>query len=227
MESRWVCGIDMGSLNTPSYVAWLKEKEFLLDMYRPTVGKPLPMLPFPDYVASYAIDAPQGLPSKGEYNRLCDKQAVTPTNRLPEDRHALATWKLYGGLVRCGVEIFWSIHSGKHARVFGFEGSGDMPIVAETYPRRIALRWELPPRLPSKSNDAVTYVNFVWSHLKSLGYHCHSVIHPTVDQVDAMLCATAAETLAMEPDKAVIFGTKPQVDNEESVLREGYIVCSR
>ncbi|MCP5003079.1 MAG: hypothetical protein GY941_03880, partial [Planctomycetes bacterium] len=54
-----VGGIDVGSFNTTNYIAWLIEKEFLLDLYIPTIEHPLPAqpsdMPKPKYIA---LDAP-------------------------------------------------------------------------------------------------------------------------------------------------------------------------
>ena len=65
-----VCGIDVGSLRTLSYVAWLSDRTFLLDLYVSSPANPLPEVPRewerPAYIG---LDAPQGLPVRGAPRR--------------------------------------------------------------------------------------------------------------------------------------------------------------
>ena len=56
-------------------------------------------------------------------------------------------------------------------------------------------------------------------------YRCDSVIRPTVDQVDAMLCAVAGQAAVEGSGFMETFGREPVVDEEEGFLREGFIVC--
>jgi hypothetical protein len=37
------CGIDLGGRGSPSFVAWLSDKTFSLDLYVPTASAPLPV----------------------------------------------------------------------------------------------------------------------------------------------------------------------------------------
>lgn len=223
MGAEFFCGIDMGSLNSLSYVAFLYKRRFFLDLYQPSCDNPLPLSIFNNPIACYAIDAPQGLPSKNNKRRLCDKEAKTPTSVLPVDLASLETWKLYGGLVRCGISIFWSIHERKIGKILGLDGPDDVPIIVETYPRKTALQLGL-SHLPSKRKDPLAYVDYIWSFLKRHGYQCDSVVRPCVDHIDAMLCAIAAEA-ATGIDTFVKLGREPQIDIHEPVLREGFIVC--
>ncbi len=59
-----ICGIDVGTLNTPAYVAWLRDEEFFLDMYFPTKKKPMPDFPSWVHVSAFlAFDARQCFPA--------------------------------------------------------------------------------------------------------------------------------------------------------------------
>lgn len=40
-----VAGVDTGTLSSPSYIAWLGDREFIFDLYRPTIDCPLPAAP--------------------------------------------------------------------------------------------------------------------------------------------------------------------------------------
>jgi len=76
-----VCGIDLGSFKTPSYIAWLEGKEFLFDLYITSKEKPLPSLPTGISKPTHcALDGPQSLPLFGNKRRECDKGAKTPTS---------------------------------------------------------------------------------------------------------------------------------------------------
>lgn len=219
-----VCGVDVGSLKTLSYVAWLRDGEFFLDMYLPSL---LALLPSPppswDQPAFIAFDAPQGLPFAGHPVREADRLAGTPTKKLPAGRAELGRSRLYRGLVEAGVEIFWQAQSRGQACVFGL-GRQSAPVLMETYPRYVARRrW---PRLavPSKRHAPLDYVDAVWGRLQKEGYCCPGVLRPAVDQVDAMLCALAAESCLASALPPGIVGQPPFVDEEERVIREGYIV---
>ena len=85
-----VCGVDLGSFKTPSYVAWLEGKEFYFDSYLPIKERPFPPLPSGLNIPSYiAFDGPQSLPIVGNKRRICDKLANTPTRILPSNRKEL------------------------------------------------------------------------------------------------------------------------------------------
>ncbi len=225
-----IAGIDVGSLHTPSFVAWLDGRRFALDSYQATENRPLPEPPsgLPPPSVS-ALDAPQGLPRLDEAVRKADREANTPTRRLPDTRQKLNSWKLYGGLVRAGVLIFWSAHHNRLATIFGLEDKGasqptvatDHPLLAETYPRFVLRQLWPGLEIPSKRKEPVKYVDAVWSRLHEVGYECSGVVRPTVDQVDAMLCALAA--YAVLEGSARIVGCPPVIDEEEHVLREGWI----
>lgn len=223
-----LCGIDLGSFNTLGYVAWLEEGEFLLDVYTPTLEAPLPASPGGWPPSFVAIDAPQGLPARGERARRADLEAGTPTKVLPEDRKALEISRLYVGLVTAGVEVFWSIHERELASVLGLVPLPDAgTTVCETYPRYVFKQLFPGVPIPSKRKAPFAYIETVWPRLQSLGYACPSVLRPGVDHLDAMLCALAAEA-CLEEDGALPPGTvgvPPVVDVEGRVLREGYIVA--
>jgi hypothetical protein len=222
-----VCGVDVGSLRTLSYVAWLKDRQFVLDLYIPSVEDPLPQPPEgwsqPAYIA---FDAPQGLATPGCKRRKADKGAKTPTSTLPADRKELAGWKLYKGLIEAGVTIFWAVYVQELASVMGLEPVAGCPItVLETYPRYVITRLWPGLEIPSKRKKPLKYVDTVWDRLQEFGYSCTSVLRPAVDHVDAMLCAIAAEACLMAdglPEGTV--GSNPTLDTDARVLREGYIV---
>ncbi len=223
------CGIDVGSLRTPSYVAWLREGEFRLDMYLASERAPLPPPP-PGWPAAdcVALDAPQGLPLPGEHQRHCDREAATPTRRLPGSRAAMAKARLYAGLVEAGVNVFWWVHERGLGHIAGFsEVRGWPPTVCETYPRFVLRRLGLAVRdIPSKRQAPLDYVEAAWGLVRGLGYRCPSVTRPTVDQVDAMLCALAAAAWwnVSDPRRCTV-GAPPIADVVERVIYEGYIVA--
>jgi predicted nuclease with RNAse H fold len=223
-----LCGIDLGSFRTPSYVAWLEDGQFALDTYVASPERPLPPSPGgpggPPSVFT-GIDAPQGLPATGERSRRADREANAPTKVLPRTRAELAGWRLYRPVVEAGIEVFWSIHERELASILGLvpvlDGEGT---VFETYPRYVLLQlWGERP--PSKRRRPTEYVDFVWSRLRAAGYACDGpVTRP--DHVDAMLCAMAAEAcLHAGGLPAGTVGAPPVVDERDRVLREGFIVA--
>ena len=234
MPDRWqwenptgaVSGVDAGSLSTPSYVAWLWKRHFLLDIYIPSVRNPLPQppadWPAPVYIA---FDIPQGLPTPGRPRRKSDEQANTPTRKMPTSRKELGQWRLYRGFIEAGVEIFWAIYAGRLGSIAGLSPAAGLPNVVETYPRYVIARLWPELRLPSKSHAPLEYIDAVWTRIRQAGYSCASVIRPTVDQVDAMVCALAAEACMQDGGLPQgIVGCPPIVDPVDRVLREGYIV---
>ena len=227
MPPTLVCGIDTGTFSSPSYVAWLYNRSFVLDLYQPSLDRLLPGAPstMPP-VSAYALDAPQGLADPGRRRRHADERAKTPTSVLPKDRRALAEWKLYKGLIEAGIEIFWGIHDGRLGTVVGFERSSrKLPFVMETYPRYLLRQLFPDTQIPSKRKMGAEYARIFWSRIRSLGYRCESVRTPSVDQVDAMLCALAAESLVTQTGlPAGTVGKRPWLDHSARVIREGYII---
>lgn len=221
------CGIDLGSLRTPAYVAWLAEDlSFKLDAYVPSPEQPLPAPP-PEAggAGCYAIDGPQGLPRRGSAARQADLMAQTPVRRLPAGRRELASWPLYRGLIEAGIELFWAVYEKRLGGIPGLAGGLPRPLVCETYPRFILRRLWSSAEVPPKRRQPVQYADFVWGRLRALGYRCDGVIRPTPDQADAMLCALAAWACAQGGREAYItLGEPPTADAGERVLREGYIV---
>lgn len=222
-----VCGIDAGSLRTLSYVAWLHDGFFDLDVYTPTAVRPLPGTPRGhDEATHYAIDAPQGLPALDRKMREADLAANAPAKVLPHRRDQFATWRLYRGLIECGVEMFWAMHERGFAHIEGLgEDVNRTPTAMETYPRLVIRR--LWPRfdIPSKRVSPFAYVDTLWGLLRERGYDCRAVVRPTVDQVDAMLCAIAAEAASRGEHDSL--GLPPVADTRERVMREGYIVVPK
>ena len=199
----------------------------MLDIYVPSSSRPLPQPPDDwEQPTLVAIDAPQGLPALGMARRAADAGANTPTRKLPADRQELANWKLYKGLIEAGIVIFWSIHELRLGSIFGLNATtGRRSTVFETYPRYVAKRLWPNLTIPSKRNAAYEYVDVIWRLLRERGYRCTSVRRPSVDHVDAMLCALAAEGWdgADGRPKGTV-GMNPTVDLAARVLREGFIV---
>ncbi|MBW8877363.1 MAG: DUF429 domain-containing protein [Acidobacteria bacterium] len=220
-----VCGVDLGSFTTLSYVAWLEDGQLALATWRPAREAPLPPSPGGWPPAFTGIDAPQGLPAVGERSRRADLQARAPTKVLPRTRAELAGWRLYRPLVEAGIELFWSIHEQELASILGLVPVlGTEGMVFETYPRYVLLQlWGERP--PSKRQEPAAYVDFVWSRLRNAGYTCDDPVSRP-DHVDAMLCALAAEACLLEDDlPAGTVGLPPVIDPAERVLREGFIVA--
>ena len=220
-----VCGVDLGSFTTQSYVAWLEDGQFVLDSYMPTREEPLPPSPGGWPPAFTGIDAPQGLPAVGERSRRADLQAGAPTKVLPRTRAELAGWRLYRPFVEAGIEVFWSLHERELASILGLVlVPGAEGVVFETYPRYVLLQlWGERP--PSKRKEPAAYIDFVASRLRDAGY-AWDVDPSRPDHVDAMLCALAAEACLLEDDlPAGTVGLPPVVDPAERVLREGFIVA--
>lgn len=212
----------MGSLRTLSFVAWLSDDEFTLDVYVPSIETPLPAAPegwgSPSHIA---LDVPQGLPAVGSFRREADQKANTPTRRLPANRAQLQDWGLYRGLVEAGVEMFWAMHERRLAQIFGLETTVSGPVAMETYPRYVIKRLWPALRIPSKRREPFQYVDAVWRLVREQGYFCASVARPTVDQVDAVVCALAAEAATEGKTPACTVGIPPVVDKEGRVIREG------
>jgi predicted nuclease with RNAse H fold len=148
-----VCGVDVGSLKTPAYVAWLEEDAFELGTYQPTREQPLPLGRRP---AVFALDALQSLPLEGRSRRAADRDAKTPTSVLPTARADVALMRAYGPFVDAGITIFWEAQRNGLAVIPGLTGSG--PALLETYPRFVIRRlWpDLRPSRPSERHPART-----------------------------------------------------------------------
>lgn len=221
-----VCGIDLGSLRTPGYIAWLEDGQFLLGAYIPTLEEPLPPSPGGWPPAFTAIDGPQGLPLPGWRLRRCDREAKVPTKTLPTTRAELAVWPLYRPFLTAGVELFWSLYEGERASILGLVPLPDEGVVCETYPRYVASRLWPGLKLPSKRRTPTNYVEAVWLRLREAGYACEEGDITRPDHVDAMLCAVAAEACLLEDGlPAGTVGDPPLADPGERVLREGFLVA--
>ena len=221
-----VAGVDVGSLNTLSYVAWLHDRRFTLDLYVPSRERPIPTSPAGLAApAAIAFDAPQSMAAVGAMRRDADRLANTPTRRLPGDRQQLAGWKLYAGLIEAGIEIFWGVHVARLGTSCGEAPIVGLPIVAETYPRYVIKRLWPDLVVPSKTKAPLAYVDAIWGLIQAAGFRCEGVIRPCVDHVDAMVCAIAAHALAStgEPPPGTV-GRAVEVDEVCEVLREGFIV---
>lgn len=230
-----VCGIDLGSRSTLSYVAWLDGNRLVFDVYQASAERPLPEPPGQRRVAAYAIDAPQGLPAAaagGRSRRVADAEAHTPTQSLPTDRAGLLALRLYGGLVRTGVEVFWSIHTRGLGHIVGSDEpaapADDRPLVGETWPRLVLRRLRASARgEPPKRREPEAYARLVWQVVRATGLHAASVRTPAVDHAEAALAALAARALADAARRDSLpfhLGIAPQADAHEGLLREGFIV---
>ena len=221
-----VCGVDTGSLKSLSYVAWLQEKEFTFDIYIPSHDEPLPSVPvgFPE-ASAFAFDCPQGLSPGKNARRNADQGANTPTRRLPNNWDELNDWKPYGQLIKCGATIFWEVYERGLGSIPGLGTDRTHIKVFETYPNYVLRRLWPTVEIPSKRRDPLGYVNSFWPKLIVLGYRSDSVNRPTVDQLDAAICALVAERMiASRNHLDGTVGTTPTVDQTVRVLREGYIV---
>jgi len=221
-----VCGIDLGSFKTPSYVAWLEGKDFFFDLYITSKEKPLPSLPAgmsrPTHIA---FDGPQSLPAIGNERRECDKLANTPTRVLPENRKELNNWKMYKQLIECSIEVFWNTYEKNLAAVAGLNDNPNSDIIIfETYPRYVIKRLWSEEEIPSKRKAPIDYVRKFSFLVKQKGYSFDESKIFSPDYVDAMLCAIAAEDfMKTKGHSAGKVGHPPLVDKKEKILREGFI----
>ncbi|WP_411348670.1 DUF429 domain-containing protein [Paenibacillus sp. WLX2291] len=227
-----------------SVIAWLDsdKQTFLLDAYSPTPTTPLPSSPNNSAIGFIGFDSPQGLSSQGKIIRDCDKNAKTSTSKIPSSRGLLSKTTLYKGLIEVGIDIFWNCHSNQIANIYGLNQSKfdqEKPTIFETYPRYVIRKW-LSNRLNNMKfyilfKDHIThkraypsrYVDYVWEGLKFLGYTCPGVHRPSIDQLDAMLCAVVAQHLSTASNFQLTnsVGLKPIINNKDKVFHEGFIVC--
>ena len=130
------------------------------------------------------------------------------------------------GLIEVGISVFWWVYKGQLATIAGLPPVlGRATTIVEAYPRYVIRRLWPSLRIPSKKNEPLQYIDTLYSRIQKLGYVCRSVIRPSVDQVDAMLCALAAHAYQKNnglPDGTV--GEAPVPDEPSQVLREGFIV---
>jgi predicted nuclease with RNAse H fold len=221
-----VCGIDLGSFKTTSYVAWLEDRQFSFDVYIPSKDKPLPTVPFNLSTSThFAIDGPQSLPAIESKRRECDRLANTPTRVLPKNRQELQNWKMYKELIHCGVEVFWSSYKNGFANLGGLNKEvNDIPIILETYPRYVIKRIWPSFMIPSKRKTPVEYVNKLIPLIKMMDYEFDESKILSPDYIDAILCAIAAENYLITTGNCLgRVGVDPIVDEENQILREGYI----
>lgn len=223
-----VCGVDCSTLHRPNWVAWLDDANFFLDVYVPSETMPLPHLSaMPGEVSCIGIDAPQSLPAVGAPRRAADAAANTPTRRLPQTREELSRWRAYRGLIEAGVSIFWWVYSRRLGTIPGLSTGAETPVVLETYPRYMIRRLWPEFRIPSKRQRPMDYIEEVYARIQKRGYRCRSAIRPSVDQVDAMLCAMAAEAYGRAGGlPAGTVGIPPEADDDARVLREGLIIAA-
>nr|WP_237700076.1 DUF429 domain-containing protein [Alicyclobacillus acidocaldarius] len=227
-----MCGMDLGGLGFLSYVAWLdtETRKFALDHYIPRFSSSPTLLPVsPDFMPAgakaYGFDGPQGLPQlhSGRTRRLCDEKADTPTRTMPLTLSPMYKGP-YASLIKVSIRLFSEAVSTGQARLHGYPPSSNAagPTIFETYPRKILKDHFGLSSIPSKRKEPHKYVEEVWNALKERDYRCSGVIRPTVDQLDAMLCAVAAEHLLKGQFKDL--GAAPIWDPVQKIFREGYIV---
>jgi predicted nuclease with RNAse H fold len=210
-----VCGVDVGSLRTPAYAAWLDGCSFERETYVPTPERPLPDRYVP---SAFALDAPQGLPRPGRTRRAADVGAKTPTSVLPAERSAVASMLAYGPFVDAGLTIFWEANARGLACVPGLGGAG--PPLLETYPRFVIRTLWPGFAIPSKRKEPRRYVDELWPRLQELGLAGPEPVRH--DEIDALLCALAGR--AWTEGAALEVGEPPEADRAGGVIREGYIV---
>lgn len=227
--TTYVGGVDSGTSKTLSTVAWLDvgRKDFMLDVYIPSTSAPLPAFPQGAKVEYIGFDCPQGLPTKGNLRRECDVLANTPTRHIAQTRDSISAMGSYSQLVELGVDLFWNAFSLNAAAIYGLNQPQDQTVIFEGYPRFSVINlFQITSPLktiPSKSKNPLAYIDFVWTGIQQLGYRCHSVIRPTVDQADAMICVITAEH-AFKGTARHIVGSMPIVDSDDRVIREGFII---
>ena len=216
-----VCGIDVGSLRTPSAVAWLDGSELEFASYVPSAARPLPKAPAGISPSiCFALDAPQGLPSGDEPRRAADRAANTPTRVLPQRRDDVASMPAYAAFVEAGLTIFWEASQRGLAKLDGAAVNG-VPTIVETYPRFVIRTLWPDLAIPSKRREPRRYVAELWPRIRELELTA-AALPATHDDVDAALCALAARAWA---EGAVVRAGAPfVVDAAEGVLREGFIV---
>jgi hypothetical protein len=118
--------------------------------------------------------------------------------------------KAYGPFVEAGLTIFWACHERA------------LPVV-ETYPRFVIRTLWPDLAIPSKRKEPQRYVAELWPRIRALGFRSRPPV--THDEIDAMLCALAADAFAADTHLQV--GAPLVVDEADRVLREGYIVSPR
>ncbi|MGO4275392.1 DUF429 domain-containing protein, partial [Paenibacillus sp. TAF58] len=214
---------------TLSTIAWLdvNNKEFILDCYIPSSSTPLPVFPAGGVVKFIGFDCPQGLPTLGNLRRDCDARANTPSRNIAQTRATISAMRSYSQLVQLGVDLFWNAYSSSSASVYGLNSIQGKTEIFEVYPRFSIinlLKITNPLKtIPSKIKNPLEYIDFVWMKINNIGYSCSSVIRPTVDQVDAMLCAITADHLLKGTANNIV-GNMPILDNSDMVIREGLII---
>ena len=110
------------------------------------------------------------------------------------------------------------------ARIHGLGEKEKGIVIIETYPRKTADMLGLAP-LPSKRKEPLIYIHHVWGFLKSIGFRYSAVVTPSVDQVDAMPCAIAAQAYTVGGTCWKAMGSAPFIDLGNEVIREGFIIC--
>ncbi len=221
-------GIDAGGLNSVSWLACLQGQHFRLNHQCFTAeNAELPWFSGAGHEV-VAIDAPQGLPLRGDPCRRADSDANTPMRVFPASRRELESGFRgrdgirypYIGLLRLGCLLFWA--NRKHVHDLG----GSTGKLIETYPREIVRRWANETKIPPKRKQPEAYIELVTSLLRQLGYSWDREDRALcVDDCDAMLCALAAQSHSQR--KADYLGKPPILDDAEEILREGFIVVPK
>jgi len=129
---------------------------------------------------------------------------------LPARRADVAAMRAYGPFVEAGLTLFWEAHN------------RSLPLI-ETYPRFVIKTLWPELEIPSKRREPKRYIAELWPRIRALGYESRQPA--THDEIDAILCALAAE--AFVAGAHVQVGAPAVVDEDGGVLREGYIVAPR
>ena len=128
--------------------------------------------------------------------------------------------------IEAGVETYWAIHASGAGVIAGLgSASGAKPLIVESYPRYVLKRLWPDLRIPSKRREPDEYTEQVWALLTEAGYVART--EPgRPDHVDAMLCALAARACTESEElPAGTVGAAPYIDEQDGLIREGYIVA--
>ena len=166
-----------------------------------------------------AIDGPQGLAGEPDANVRISEKLVNAPGRTPY--FLKLEGKPYQGLIQGSVNLFHKlVTSGSRFRLLGLDGVpvSDTTLI-EVYPGGA---WKILSKgnLPAKRTVSGRYRRA--ELLTQLGVKFASSDLPTNDQLDATLAAWVAYKFWI--GESSIEGTAPEMDELNSIIREGYIV---
>ena len=166
-----------------------------------------------------AIDGPQGLAGEPSASTRNSEKLVNAPGRSPYELKLEG--KPYQGLIQGSVNLFYRlVTSGSRFRLLGLDG---IPVtdttLLEVYPGGA---WKIisGQNLPPKRTTSGRYLRA--DLLAQLGVKFKSSELPTNDQLDATLAAWIAYKFWL--GESTFEGMAPEVDDLNSIIREGYIV---